>query len=277
LSEYVNKGDFGASKYLNLISDYLRLIPQNVGMKIHPESLYPDLNAIQKQNSILDSLQASLDQLTAVGQKAKANVVKGDAARVFNVKLELIEDSREVDRIRRKYKSTLNSGHSCSHLDVQKVYGVNIPSMRDAFESDGRKMENVEPGKIKELWHGSKCSNLLSILAKGLIIPPANASFCTGRLMGAGAYFSDQSTKSLNYSYGYWSGGSRDNHCFMFLADVGLGKWYIPNGGGTFEKQYREGYNSIFAKAGRSGVINNEFVVPRVSQCNLTRLIEFGT
>jgi poly [ADP-ribose] polymerase len=275
MSEFVNKGQFGVSKYLNLISDYLRLIPQNVGMKIRPESLYPDLNAIQKQNSILDSLQASLDQLTAVGQKVKSPMVKSDA-KVFNVKLELIEDSREIDRITSKVRRTMNSGHACAHLKVQKVYGVEIQSMKAAFEVDGAKLANVEPGKVMELYHGSKISNIISIFHKGLIIPPANASFCTGRLMGAGAYFSDQSTKSLNYSYGYWD-GTRNSHCFMFLADVGLGKWYVPNGGGTFEKQYREGYNSIFAKAGRSGIVNNEFVVPRVSQCNLTRLIEFGS
>ena len=41
-------------------------------------------------------------------------------------------------------------------------------------------------------------------------VPPANASHCTGRMFGNGVYFSDQSTKALNYAYGYWGGGDRD-------------------------------------------------------------------
>ena len=270
MSIFVDKGDFGASKFLGQVSDYLRLIPQNVGMKIRPEVLYPDLNAIQKQNAILDSLQASLDQLTVVGKKKVVVAGNESAAKVFNVKLSLIEDGQEIDRIVNKVKRTMNSGHACAHLKVQKVYGVEIPSMEDAFNKDGAKLTNVW-----ELFHGSRVCNILSILAKGLIIPPSNASYCTGRLYGNGIYASDQSTKSLNYSYGYWDGGSKDNHCFMFLLQMAMGNHFIPTGkyGNTYPKK---GYDSTYAKAGVSGVANPEMIVYRTSQVNLTRLIEFG-
>ena len=91
-------------------------------------------------------------------------------------------------------------------------------------------------------------------------------------MFGPGAYFSDQSTKSLNYAYGYW-GGSADNNCFMFLADVAMGKAYTPSSWGSgFPKR---GYDSTFAKAGKSGVRNNEMIVYKTNQANLKYLIEF--
>jgi poly [ADP-ribose] polymerase len=140
--------------------------------------------------------------------------------------------------------------------------------MQEGWKKSGQKV-----GNVVELWHGTKASNLLSILKCGLIIPPSNASFCTGRMFGNGIYFSDQSTKSLNYAYGYWSGRT-DNNCFMFLADVAMGKHYVPKSAG--EHLPKPGYDSTYAKAGVSGVINNEMIVYKTYQVNLRFLVEFA-
>ena len=159
--------------------------------------------------------------------------------------------------------------HTSYNLRVKNVYSVTIGNMKNAWDNDGAQMSN-----IKELWHGTRAANLLSILKGGLIIPKSSAGHVTGRLFGDGLYFSDQSTKSLNYSQGYWS-GSRDNHCFMFLANVAMGKEYIPNGhGGPWP---RKGYDSTYAIGGKSGVMNNEMIVYRTSQCNLKYLVEFDS
>jgi poly [ADP-ribose] polymerase len=180
--------------------------------------------------------------------------------------LTLLEDKKEVDRIKKLYNKTRLQMHSCRHLKVKNVYNVHIETMARSFDKDGAKLDPVW-----ELWHGTRTANLLSILKCGLVIPPANAAHCTGRMFGAGAYFSDQATKALNYAYGYW-GGQRDNNCFMFLADVGMGKSYTPPG--PIRKK-PAGYDSVYAIGGRSGVSNNEMIVPRVSMCNLKRLVEF--
>src|SRR5262249_3241950 len=153
--------------------------------------------------------------------------------------------------------------------DVKKVYAVEIATMRRAWEKAGKPV-----GNVAELWHGTKASNLLSILKGGLIIPPSNASYCTGRMFGNGIYFSDQSTKSLNYAYGYWK-GQAENHCFMFLADVAMGKHYVPK---TYSANLpKSGYDSTFAKAGVSGVVNNEMIVYKTYQVNLAFLVEFAS
>ena len=59
----------------------------------------------------------------------------------------------------------------------------------------------------------------------------------------------------------------------MFLCDVMMGKSYIPGTKGC--TSIPSGYDSIFAKAGQSGVMNNEMMVP-VNQSRIKYLIEFS-
>jgi poly [ADP-ribose] polymerase len=140
--------------------------------------------------------------------------------------------------------------------------------MRRAFEQDGAKLDN-----IWELWHGTRVSNLLSILKSGFQIPPTNAAHCTGRMFGNGIYHSDQSTKSLNYAYGYWHGGSRDDQCFMFLNNVAMGRIHTPRS--HTESLPKREHDSTFAEGGSSGVLHNEMVVYRTSQVDPVFLVQF--
>ena len=253
-------------KLKNRTNDYLMLVPQNIGRKqLDLQDFWADVAAVQQQKSIVDSLQASLVSATSTGSKKKT---KTPEKKVFDVELFLVKDKKVIDRIKKKYNKTRQSMHSCNNLKVKTVYTVQIGNMKRGF--DGCKV-----GGKMELWHGTRASNVLSILKGGLVVPPASSSNVTGRMFGDGLYFSDQSTKSLNYSYGYWGGGNRDSNCFMFLADVAMGKYYVPSGSydGPFP---RNGYDSVFAKAHKSGVYNNEMIVYKLNQCNLTYLIEFA-
>ena len=60
----------------------------------------------------------------------------------------------------------------------------------------------------------------------------------------------------------------------MFLSDVAMGKYYVPSGPSS--NLPKKGYDSTFAKAHKSGVMNNEMIVYKLNQCNLTYLVEFG-
>ena len=244
------------------------LIPQKVGRKLIVEDVFSDLSAVQKQKAVLDSLEASLQTVMA-GDKNDDDKKKAKKAmeKVFAVKLHLVKDKKTIGRIEKKYDKTRNRVHSCNHLGVKTVYSVEIENMKKAF--DKCKVKNV-----KELWHGTRASNLLSILKGGLIIPSASSSHCTGRMYGDGLYFSDQSTKSLNYAYGYWGNGKRDSNCFMFLCSVKMGKEYTPSS--SYGHYPQRGYDSTFAKAGKSGVMNNEMIVYSLPQVNLNYLIEFS-
>ena len=89
-----------------------------------------------------------------------------------------------------------------------------------------------------------------------------------------GQSFANASTKSLNYAYGYWGGGGvRDENCFMFLADVAMGKHYVPKYG---EQLPKAGYDSTWAKKNESGVQNDELIVYNTAQICPRYLIEFA-
>ena len=263
MTPFVKAKDFRNRQFLVLLNDYLMLIPQNVGRKLDPTRLYPDVRAIRTQGDILDSLEASLGAVSATKTTEK----------VFDVKLKLVEDAAEIKRIQKKYKASMYAGHECAHLDVKTIYDVEIGVMKAAYEAAASKIGNIE-----ELWHGTRKSNLLSILSKGLMI---TKTYATARLFGDGVYFANRSTKSLNYAYGFWDGGSRDESPFMFLANVALGKQFIAKNCDKENYPVR-GYDSVYGKAnqtsmGYSGpLMNDEFIIYNSAQCNLIRLIEFS-
>ena len=83
---------------------------------------------------------------------------------------------------------------------------------------------------------------------------------------------SDQSTKSLNYSIGYWGNSRVQGNVFMFHCEAAMGKEYIPTYG---MQKIPQGYDSFFAKPGQSGIMNNEMIVPSLNQFALRYLCEF--
>lgn len=50
------------------------------------------------------------------------------------------------------------------------------------------------------LWHGSRLTNWVGILGRGLKVAPPEAP-STGYMFGKGIYFADSSSKSANYVY----------------------------------------------------------------------------
>ena len=271
IGDWVKDSDWDNRSFVGTLSDYMTLIPQDVGFtKFGPRTLFPNLTSVQKQNDVLDSLESSYASVIAAPKTdSKTDDTKEDEPKLFDVQLELIEDKSEVNRMFNRVKATMQSMHSCSYLKPAKLYSVTIATMVADFEKVGKPINNTQ-----SLYHGSRVSNLIAILSKGMQIPKPSAPHVCGRQFGDGAYFANSSSKSLNYSFGYWDNRAKDNRCFMFVADVALGKYYTPSS--AYERLPKPGYDSTWAKANKSGVMNDEIIVYKVAQCNLTHLIEFG-
>jgi len=267
ISDFVAANDFDNKKFLGLCGQYMRIIPTNIGMrKFDARTDMGSLDHVRRQNDVLDSLKTALEQIADAYTQQDAARQK-DKPKIFQCSLELVNDTETIKTIDALYNKTLHRSHACAHLRLLKVFAVKIDTMVAAFE-EGKKV-----GNVMELWHGTKAANLLSIMKGGFMIPRSNAPHCTGAMFGLGTYFSDQSTKSLNYAYGYWGGG-RDNNCFMFLNQVAMGKPYTPVS--YTERLPKAGFDSTFAMAGRSGVQNNEMVIYKTSQCNPIFLCQFS-
>lgn len=264
LAPYAVKQDFDNTNFMSNLEGYLSCIPQKVGhSRGWHHHFLTDQSAIERQNTFLEQLETSI-QLAAATPKVDLQVKT-----VFDVKLDVVTDKKLEKRIFDEYYRTAQRQHSCSHMKPVRVFSVQINTVADAFKNDGAKLTNIQ-----QLWHGTRTFNLLSILKQGLVIPDARNFNVCGRMFGNGVYFSDQSSKSLNYAYGYWS-GSRQSKCYMFLADVALGKQHIAKHPDSSFNAAPKGFDSVFGKAGVSGVMNNEMIVYRTSQINLTYLVEF--
>ena len=270
---FVTKHDTETNRsYTDLLGTYLRLVPQDVGTR--KRGWHTNFINIPTQTSLLDQLETSVE----LAEQRIADAVKMPGvpapvkSRTFECKLSLVNDQAIWDRIKGAFYASLNRGHTSAGLKPKRVYEVHIPHMVREFEADGKKV-----GNIRELWHGTRVFNILSILKRGFVLPhQLSTAQTTGAMFDNGVYFSDQSTKSLNYSQGYWS-GARDNNCYMFRVNVAMGKPYIPNGPDGRAATYckKNGFDSCHAIANRSGVRNDEQIVYRTSQANIAYLVEF--
>ena len=245
-------GDFG-----RLANEYLRIVPRVIGRRgADPHELFGSAARLKEENDLLTALRAV--------------VVTDDVGQVFKTSLEIV-DATSIDfkAIDKAFRNSMNRNHASASLRLSRVWAMEIEDAASAFQAD------LKP--VQKLWHGTKDANLLSILKGGYVIPGRSSSIAvTGRMFGDGVYFSDQSTKSLNYATGSAPGqrshmGSQRK--FMIFNDVAMGRIYKaprPFSGGC-----PVGYDSCFAEAGKSGVMNNEMIVYKTSQVNPRFLCEF--
>ena len=248
-------------KLRQLVSNYLRLIPQNLGRKLDA-SIFRTQNELQRQYEILNALDAAINSNSQQTQKIFECTIR-------RVPGSTIEGKKTFRWIRNLYESTINPNHVSAKYKLRRVYEVDIPSMRDAFQITAAKISNV-----KLHWHGTKASNLLSILKQGLIIPPSGAVQCTGRMFGNGIYGSEQSTKSLNYATNYWNqAGDNGERVFMLLCDFAMGKEYQVKG--SRPSFPVAGCDSTYVAPGAANTINQESIVYSTDQVNIKYLCEF--
>jgi poly [ADP-ribose] polymerase len=270
LEPYVLTSDLDAVAFRQSLEQYLMLVPQKVSAKRgwHKDFI-TNSDGLIKQGGLLDQLESSID--VAKKRVADAEGKEVDApADIFDVRMEISDCPDLRKTVEDFFQKGRQSMHASRNFRISRIFNVSLGAMDRDYDEDGAKV-----GGVMQLWHGTRAHNLLSILKSGLIIPKSSGSIhVTGRMFGDGLYFSDQSTKSLNYSYGYWDGGSRDNRCYMFLADVAMGTPWHPSRTGSNVKP-PAGYDSVFARGGRDIVMNNEMIVYRTGQARLKHLIEF--
>lgn len=273
---FIKAQDFDNKAFTTALNEYLMRVPQKVGsVRGWHKFFVVDDTGIARQMSLLDQLDASVDLAESRLKQAALggnNNTVATMPSLFNASITPVTDPLVLKRIEQLFLSTLNSSHVSSRLRPVRVFEVKIDHMHDAFMNDGAKLSD-----IRELWHGTRKFNVLSILKNGLIIPPTHGGTyqIAGRMFGNGVYHASQSSKSLNYSFGYWDGGAKDTNCFMFLNDVAMGNYYVPRS--YSESLPKSGYDSTWAIPGKSGIQNDEMIVYRTSQCNIKYLIEFDS
>lgn len=262
LAPMVRKHSFGAGAD-TLLSKYLRLIPQNLGMKrFSAETVIPDDNAVQKQSDLIDSLESSY-QATISTPVSPITAVNKPQERVFEVDIDVLEDKAERNRLNDFFEKSKKRMHGYDNVRVREIFTVNIHDMTELFE---KKTNNMV-----ETFHGTSIANTLSILKSGLKINPPSTAAIAGKLYGNGTYGSTCSSKSMGYTFGRWGQGNSGDCGYLFICDFAMGNIFYPK---TYKASKPSGYDSIWAKPENTGLNNDELVVYRNSQSKIKYLLE---
>ena len=256
INDLVNNKMVNSGHFSRLVEQYMTLVPTNVGMKLRPAEAFGTTKKIDDQYELLDAMESVL-----AGTNGDT---KEEIGQIFNVKVRIENDPTAMTQVERRFRKSINAHHVSSGMRIKSIYTVEMPENDKKFE------RNL--GNVRLLWHGTKASNLLSILKSGFKIVPIRSGHTTGRMFGNGLYFTDQSTKALNYATTFW-GGKDEGRYFMLLCEVAMGKSFTPSSPGEY---LPKGYDSIFAKAHVSGVVNNEMISFRESQVTIRYLVEFS-
>lgn len=261
------------------VEKYLTLIPQKI-QNVRATD-WVTQSWCREQDDLLDALESAVT-MSSTGADT------GDVAAPIDFRHTLTELGRGDDdfsRIAAKFDRSRNTMHAANRLALHRVWAL-TDSSGPVWEKRKTALKHS-----RELWHGTTAGNVLSILRTGLICPPSTAGAynTTGRMFGDGVYFSDQSTKSLNYAIGSAPGqrgrGSGAGNPMMFLADVVMGRECRSDAitsSSALISRSRTGaddrgrkFDSIYVRGGHCGVMNNEMIVWHTDQIKLTHLCEF--
>lgn len=310
----LHKTSVDHARYIQLINDYLTLVPQKVpSQRGWHKTFFNAENTFFKQQEFLKQLSESIalrEERKKAAVEASTDAMSEEEmaskyANLFNMKLSVLEDAEQFNKINHIFEKGKSHNHYASRdFKLKRVYVLSEEGNHERYENVKAKL-----GNEMTLWHGTRAGNLLSILRKGLYCPPVSGTSIPiqGRMFGSGTYFAPAyfgpidaeipsrisaaeryargkiarggSTKSLNYSVGgVWDNGPRDKRCFMILGEGVLGNDFNPPnnyGYGTDRVQRSNNYDSIYARAYETHLKNDEVIIWNKDQISVRYLCEF--
>lgn len=175
---------------------------------------------------------------------------------------------KQKDKVMNKLSNTLK-------VRVKNIYRV-IP--KEQHKRFNAYLEKERIKTVKELWHGSRNENWMSIILNSLQLNP-NAVI-TGKMFGQGLYFAPSSAKSFNYTSYHgtlWAGGMSDTG-FMGLYAVAYGEPHDVSRAGNYSQRILKnlGKNCIHAHAGVA-LRNDEIIFYDEDAVCLNYIVEFAS
>jgi poly [ADP-ribose] polymerase len=263
---------------IKLSNDFYSAIPQRIAHRPKPSEGQKALDEwlatmVLNDEKRLDEKEDLLGLLSDV-----QGMVKGFASTDLEKKyseigceyVHLDKDDATYKRIEDFHQSSRSNHHGWKAA-VQNIWRMQVKGQKDKHTPAMK-----EVGNIKPLFHGSGPQNILGICKHGLLMRPPGV-YITGSMFGNGLYFANQSSKSEQYAFGRYGGGSgQGSTYFMFVADVALGKIKEYEDAQSHLHKPPSGFDSVQGKKGRY-LVHDEFIVYDIKQHILQYLIEFKT
>ncbi|CAD5118229.1 DgyrCDS6951 [Dimorphilus gyrociliatus] len=190
-------------------SNFYTKIPHNFGMKRPP--LISTMQEVKTKLQLLETLGD-----IEIAMNVLKNVDEGENPidshyKSLRCDLKLIkQESNEFKIINEYMQNTHAKTHRQYDLEIKEIFEV---------ERDGEDKVYNDVGNKMLLWHGSRLTNWVGILSKGLRIAPPEAPV-TGYMFGKGVYFADMSSKSANYCFA----NKVNSTGLLLLCEVALGE-----------------------------------------------------
>ncbi|KAJ3042892.1 Poly [ADP-ribose] polymerase 2 [Rhizophlyctis rosea] len=206
----------------DLCNAFYELIPFDFGLE-RPD-LIDDLTKVRAKFDMLDVMSDVAEAMDVVRDAEKGNDKLTKVERVYNelgcdISPLPSSDPRYrmiTDYISNTSASGAGAGKIKNVFQVQRLEEISnfqpYVENRKKFTEDD---EGIRPNNLL-LFHGSRVSNAVGILSKGLKIAPPEAPQ-TGLMFGKGVYFADAFSKSRSYCHGHTSK-------LMFLCEVAVGE-----------------------------------------------------
>lgn len=254
-------------KFVKLNEKYFSIIPTKIQNLRDYKNLLITNEKVESQMDICTALLNSLDIIEDEKAKIKAKD-SGETIiyeKVFEASVLHLTDKVEYKRLEDYFHDSKNRRHGHGSYKISNIFRISLGEEEKNYRND---LDNQE-----ELFHGTKVSNLLSILKSGLLMPKYSPGQSTGYMFGQGLYFASQSTKSLNYCDGmYWNNSKSQDKIYMFVADIAMGNYQVPSS--SRSRKPDAGYDSYWAKPGKSGISNDEMIIFENNQIKLKYILE---
>ncbi|KAH0534860.1 hypothetical protein KQX54_009393 [Cotesia glomerata] len=156
----------------------------------------------------------------------------------LKTKIDVLDKNTErFELIRSCIQNTHSVYHSHYEIEVRDVFVVKRFADREKFKRD--------LGNKKLLWHGTRSSNIASILKNGFELNPPVAGKSATPMFGTGIYFTNVVSKAANYCDA--GDQTRVQRGVLLLCEVALGNMMVCNRGQNYLK-LPQGKDSVYAK-----------------------------
>lgn len=204
----IQANNFGPSLTLACDEFYTR-IPHTFGMK--KPSLIRDSETVKQKIQLLEALG---DIEIAISILKQGDITENPVDRTYKsleCEIELLpRDSPQYKLVETYLLNTHAATHTGYSMKLLEVFACQKSAEESQFLDYGNRML---------LWHGSRLTNWVGILSRGLRIAPPEAPV-TGYMFGKGVYFADMSSKSANYCFATRT----RNVGLALLCEVSLGE-----------------------------------------------------
>ncbi|XP_038135520.1 poly [ADP-ribose] polymerase 2 isoform X2 [Cyprinodon tularosa] len=199
-----------ARNLLEACNAFYTRIPHDFGLK--PPPMIKTEQELKEKIALLEALGDIQIAVKMAQSNADSDEHPLDRQyRSLQCQLQPLDHSSHEFKLIEKY---LQSTHAPTHRNYTMTL-LDIFSVDRGGESDSF-LSHLHNKTL--LWHGSRLTNWVGILSKGLRVAPPEAP-TTGYMFGKGIYFADMSSKSANYCH-----TSQSNHVgFLLLCEVALG------------------------------------------------------